>query len=90
MSIVKDHVNFTKLEFVALDVAGKNYLSWITDAKIHLDAMALRDTIENGNQASQNDWAKVMIFIHHHLYEELKNKETETERVLTLQSFTER
>ena len=71
---VKDHVNFTKLEFVALDVAGKNYLSWITDAKIHLDAMAPRDTIKNGNEASQNDWAKVMIFIHHRLYEELKNK----------------
>ena len=50
---VKDHVNFTKLEFVALDVAGKNYLSWITDAKIHLDAMTLKDTIKDDNQASQ-------------------------------------
>lgn len=70
---VKDHVNLTKLEFVALDITG-DYLSWITDAKIRLDAMALKNTIKNGNQASQNDWAKVMIFIYHHLYEKLKNK----------------
>ena len=33
--------NLTKLEFVVLDILGKNYLSWILDAKIHLDAMNL-------------------------------------------------
>ncbi|KAJ0028124.1 hypothetical protein Pint_35897 [Pistacia integerrima] len=33
--------NLTKLEFVALDIMGKNYLSWILDAEIHLDAMVL-------------------------------------------------
>ena len=30
--------NLTKLEFVALDISGNNYLSWILDAEIHLDA----------------------------------------------------
>ena len=30
--------NFTKSEFVALDISGNNYLSWILDAEIHLDA----------------------------------------------------
>jgi hypothetical protein len=30
--------NLTKLEFVALDISGKNYLSWILDAEIHLEA----------------------------------------------------
>ncbi|KAJ0017082.1 hypothetical protein Pint_12191 [Pistacia integerrima] len=33
--------NLTKLEFVALDITGKNYLSWILDVEIHLDAMGL-------------------------------------------------
>jgi hypothetical protein len=39
--------NLAKLEFVALDIMGKNYLSWILDAKIHLDAMALEDIIKD-------------------------------------------
>ncbi len=29
--------NLTKLEFVAFDISGKNYLTWILDAKIHLE-----------------------------------------------------
>ena len=41
-----------KLEFVALDILGNNYLSWILDDEIHLEAMNLGDTITNGNQAS--------------------------------------
>jgi len=64
--------NLTKLEFVALDVSNNNYLSWILDAKIHLEAMNLENTIKEDNQASQQDRAKAMIFFHHHLHEELK------------------
>ncbi|KAH1063936.1 hypothetical protein J1N35_028923 [Gossypium stocksii] len=30
--------NLAKLEFAALDILGKNYLSWVLDAEIHLDA----------------------------------------------------
>ena len=66
--------NLTKLEFVALDISSKNYLSWILDAEIHLEAMNLGDTIKDGNQASPQNRAKAMIFIHHHLLEELKTK----------------
>ena len=44
--------NLTKLEFVTLDISGKNYLSWIIDAEIHLNAMNLEATIKEGNQAS--------------------------------------
>ena len=44
--------NLTKLEFVALDISRKNYLSWILDAETHLDAMNLGNTIKEGNQAS--------------------------------------
>ena len=33
--------NLTKLKFDAFDISSKNYLSWILDAKIQLDAMTL-------------------------------------------------
>ena len=44
--------NLTKLEFVTLDISGKNYLSWIFNAKIHLDSMNLGAMIKEGNQVS--------------------------------------
>ena len=61
--------NITKLEFVALDISGKNYLSWILDTKLHLDAMDLGATIKQGNQTSLQDRAKALIFLRHHLHE---------------------
>ncbi|XP_042465820.1 uncharacterized protein LOC122048296 [Zingiber officinale] len=64
--------NLSKLEFVALDISGKNYLSWILDAEIHLDAMDLGDSIKDGNKESLQNRAKAMIFIRHHLHEALK------------------
>ena len=50
--------NITKHEFDALDISGKNYLSWILDAEIHLDAMNLGNTIKGGNTTSLQDRAK--------------------------------
>ena len=64
--------NLSKLEFVALDISGKNYLSWVLDAEIHLAAKGLGDTIIEGNEASSQDKAKAMIFLRHHLDESLK------------------
>ena len=63
--------NLTKLEFAALDISSKNYLSWTLDAEIHLEAKNLGDTIKVGNQASLQDRAKSMIFICHQFHEEL-------------------
>ena len=76
--------NLTKLEFVALDISGKNYLSWILDAEIHLDAMNLENTIKEGNQASLQDRAKSLIFLRHHLHEGLKNEYLTIKDPLTL------
>ena len=45
--------NLTNLEFVALDIFKKNYLSWILDAEIYLIAMNLGNIIQEKNQASQ-------------------------------------
>ncbi|XP_060190928.1 uncharacterized protein LOC132620272 [Lycium barbarum] len=50
----------------------KNYLSWVLDAEIHLDAMGLGDTIKENNKTSNQENAKTMIFLRHHLDEDLK------------------
>ena len=64
--------NLTKIEFMVLDISGKNYLSWTLDAEMHLNAMGLGETIKEGNETSNQDRAKAMIFIRHHLDEGLK------------------
>ncbi|XP_059664121.1 uncharacterized protein LOC132309878 [Cornus florida] len=64
--------NLTKLEFVALDISGKNYLSWILDAQIYLDVMGLGNTIKEKNDALLQDKTKAMIFLRRHISEELK------------------
>ncbi|KAK8322277.1 hypothetical protein V6Z12_A12G156300 [Gossypium hirsutum] len=66
--------NLTKLEFVALDITRNNYLSWVLDAEIHLNAKGLGETIKEGNEESTQDKAKAMIFLRHHLHEGLKTE----------------
>nr|KYP64498.1 hypothetical protein KK1_019098 [Cajanus cajan] len=56
--------NIAKLEFVALDITGKNYLSWILDAEIHLDAMGLGDSIKEGNEASNQQNNELLLKNH--------------------------
>ena len=55
-------LNLAKLEFVTLDISGDNYLSWVLDTEIHLNAMNLGDTIKENNDASTQDCTKAMIF----------------------------
>ncbi|XP_070057696.1 uncharacterized protein [Nicotiana tomentosiformis] len=64
--------NLSKLEFVALDISGKSYMSWVRNVEIHLDAMGLADTTKDKNQVSNQDCAKAMIFLCHHFDEALK------------------
>ncbi|GKD19888.1 uncharacterized protein Tco_1209046, partial [Tanacetum coccineum] len=66
--------NLAKLEFLALDIIGNNYLSWVLDAEIHLNANGIGDTIKEGNKTSVQDKAKAMIFLRHHLHGALKTK----------------
>ncbi|XP_074374151.1 uncharacterized protein LOC141714535 [Apium graveolens] len=65
---------FTKLEFEALDITRKNYLSWILDVEIHLAALGLGDTIKERNKESESNRAKAMIFLRCHLHEGLKTE----------------
>ncbi|KAK8614376.1 hypothetical protein V6N13_122736 [Hibiscus sabdariffa] len=64
--------NLAKIEFTALDISGKNYLSWILDAEIHLDANGLGNTIKKGNAESAQNKAKAMNLLRRHLHEGLK------------------
>ena len=64
--------NLAKLDFTALDISGKNYLSWVLDAEIDLNANGLGDAIKEKNNASNQDKAKALIFIRRHLHEDLK------------------
>jgi len=66
--------NLAKLEFAALNLSGNNYLPWLLDMKIHLNAMGLGDTIVEGNSASAQDQAKAIMIIRRHIQEELKNE----------------
>ncbi|XP_050238045.1 uncharacterized protein LOC126687527 [Mercurialis annua] len=77
--------NLTKFEFTALDdVSGKNYMSWILDAKIHLQTSGHEDTIKERNNASTQDRAKAVIFLRHHLDEGLKNEYLSEDNPLVL------
>ena len=66
--------NLTKIDFAALDISGKNYLSWILDAEIHLDVDGLGNTIKEGNAESAQNKAKAMILLSRHLHEGLKSE----------------
>ncbi|XP_070662202.1 uncharacterized protein [Malus domestica] len=76
--------NLAKLDFVALDITGKNYLTWVVDVKIHLEAGNLGETINDEKSASSQDRAKAIIFIRHHLDEGLKSEYLTVEDLLAL------
>ena len=38
--------NLAKLAFTALDISGKNYLSWVLDVETHVNANGLGDAIK--------------------------------------------
>ena len=76
--------NFTKLKFVAFDILGNNYLSWILGVEIHFDVMNLGATIKEENQVSLQDRAKTLIFLRHHLHEGLQNENLTINDIFTL------
>lgn len=50
-------LNLAKLEFVVLDIIGKNYMLWIIDVEIDLESMGILDTIKENNTSSKQDKA---------------------------------
>ncbi|XP_068339050.1 uncharacterized protein [Pyrus communis] len=65
--------NLAKLDFVALNITGKNYLTWVMDTKIYLEVGNLGETIKEENSASSQDLVTT-IFICRHFDEGLKNE----------------
>ncbi|KAM1514351.1 hypothetical protein ACFX1Z_025678 [Malus domestica] len=76
--------NLAKLEYAALDITGKNYLTWVLDTKIHLEAGNLGDTIRDESSSSSQNRAKAMIFIRRHFDEALKSEYLTVEDLLAL------
>jgi hypothetical protein len=66
--------NLSKLDFDALDISGKNYLCWVLDAEIHLEAANLGNAIKVDTTTTPQERAKAMIFLRHHLDKTLKDE----------------
>ncbi|XP_026442387.1 uncharacterized protein LOC113341891 [Papaver somniferum] len=66
--------NLTKLDFAALDISGNNYISWVLDAVLYLQAKNIAHTIKAGNVASQQDRALTLIFLRHHIHDGLRSE----------------
>ena len=66
--------NMAKLHFDALDISGANYLSWLLDAELHLSSMGLGDTIKEENEEDEQQKAKAMIFLRHHIHDGLRSE----------------
>ncbi|KAL4568320.1 hypothetical protein LXL04_023929 [Taraxacum kok-saghyz] len=59
--------NMAKLEFPALEVNGKNYMSWTIDAEMHLESMGIREAINFINDCSLQDKARAHVFLRKHI-----------------------
>ncbi|XP_012831117.1 PREDICTED: uncharacterized protein LOC105952147 [Erythranthe guttata] len=71
-----------KQKFQILDVTGSNFLSWCLDIKLHLQGLDLVKALDcvDIKEANRKDEANAMIFIRHHLSEDLKDEYIQLER----------
>ncbi|GAV88615.1 hypothetical protein CFOL_v3_32037, partial [Cephalotus follicularis] len=76
--------NIENRKFIALDISGKNHLSWVLDVKLYLSAKKLRHTIDEDNAASNEVRATVLIFLRHHTDDGLKYEYLTVENPLEL------
>ncbi|KAM1059667.1 hypothetical protein ACFX2B_024171 [Malus domestica] len=69
--------NLNKLDFIALEVSGRNYMKWVQDVKFHLTAKSLKATIEEPTDdalVNEGQKATAMIFIRRHVHDALQTK----------------
>ncbi|XP_074359905.1 uncharacterized protein LOC141700028 [Apium graveolens] len=76
--------NLAKLEFVALDISGNNYVSWVFDAELHLSANGLKNTNDPEKIPTVEQNAETIIFLRHHIHEDLKSEYLTIKNPLTL------
>ncbi|KAI3458624.1 hypothetical protein Pfo_015287 [Paulownia fortunei] len=72
-----------KQKFQFLNVTDNNYLSWCLDIKLHLRELDLAKTLNyvDIKKANGRDKANAMIFIGHHLSEDLKDEYIQLEKL---------
>ena len=58
-----------KLKFVAFNINGSNYLSWVLDVETHLNAMNLGETIKEEKTTTSKKKPENHDFLHHHIDE---------------------
>ena len=66
--------DITKRKFSELALDGSNYLTWDFDAKIHLISSDLSEIIVSNSECNSTLKAKALIFLCHHLNQDLKNE----------------
>ncbi|GAV91991.1 hypothetical protein CFOL_v3_35375, partial [Cephalotus follicularis] len=76
--------NIENQKFIALDISGKNYLSWVLDVKLHLSTKKLRHTIDKDNAASNEERATALILLRQHIDDDLKYEYLTVENPLEL------
>nr|KAJ0201635.1 hypothetical protein LSAT_V11C600313170 [Lactuca sativa] len=64
--------NITKLEFAALEVSGKNYVSLMIDLKMQFKSMGISNTIYEYNNCLAQDKMKAQVFLRKHIDEMLR------------------
>ena len=77
-------LKINNLDFVALNLAGDNYLQWVLDTKFILKSKGLGECIAKDNNASKKDRYKAILIIRHHLIESLKDQYITIENPLDL------
>ena len=68
--------NLVKLEIAALDISGNNYMRWAVAARMHLKGRGLLDTIDKSKPIPKEKKANTMIFLTHHIHDDLKYEYT--------------
>ena len=66
--------DITKREFAKLTLDDNNYLTWAFDTEIHFTSFDLSETIVPDSECSSTHKAKALIFLRHHLNQDLKNE----------------
>ncbi|KAM2523742.1 hypothetical protein PS1_030534 [Malus domestica] len=68
--------NLNKLDFIALEVSGRNYLKWVQDVKLYLTAKNLRIAIEDemDNPIGEAKKVTTMIFIRKHIHDAVQTE----------------
>lgn len=65
-------LNLARLKFKPIDICRENNLSWQANANIHLQAKRRGSAMKYANTISQENKALTLIFLYHHIHNNLK------------------